>query len=179
VPVEDLEAVFLEQLKGFFLSAEHVSQQLDKANESLAEKEELLAVKRRDLEKTQKEIDRVYRLYVEEKLSPDDFAGLFKPLQTRKKSMEDEMAKAEAELDYTKINQLSADEVLSEAGTLHSRWPSLMPEERRRVVESITERIVIGKGNEGSISIELAYLQSSEKLTERQRNFRGSWRRPA
>jgi hypothetical protein len=46
-----------------------------------------------------------------------------------------------------------------------------MPAERRSVVESITERIVIEKGPNGAISIELAHLQSSEELTERQRDL--------
>jgi len=179
IPVEDLEVVFLEQLKGFFLSSKDVSEQLDKANASLVEKEELLGVKRRELEKGQKEIDRVYRLYIEEKLTPDGFAGLFNPLQARKKTLEDELAKAEAELDYQKINRLSTDEILSEASTLYGRWPTLSPEERRSVVESITEKIVIEKGPNGAISIELAHIQSSEKLTERQRDFRDSWPRRA
>ncbi|HEY4249178.1 MAG TPA: recombinase family protein [Lacunisphaera sp.] len=179
LPIEDLEGVFIEQLKGFFLSHKEVSEQLDKANETMADKEKLLGLKRRDLEKTQKEIDRVYRLYVEETLSPKDFAGFFNPLQERKKSIDEEIAKTEAELDYQKVNRLSAEEILSEAGTLYNRWPKLTAEERRSVVESITEKIVVGSGNEGSISIELAYLPSSENLTERQRNFTDSSQRPA
>lgn len=174
VPVDDLEAVYLEQLKGFFLSRGQVSEHLDKANESLSDKEEVLSMKRREVQKLQGEIDRVYRLYVDEKLAGDAFTDLYKPLQERKKALEDEIPKAEAELDYQRINSLSADEILAEAGDLYGRWPKLTAEERRSVVESITDKIVVGKGNEGGIAIELAYLPSSEELTTKQRNFRGS-----
>jgi site-specific DNA recombinase len=158
LPADDLEAVYVEQLKGFFTSSEQISSHLDKANESLVEKGELLAVKRKELEKVQKEIDRVYRLYVDEQLTGDDFKGFFKPLQDRKKSLEEETARAEAELDFLKVNRMSADEIVSEAGTLYGRWPKLSREERRSVIEGITEKITIGKGNDGTIEIELAYV---------------------
>ena len=44
-----------------------------------------------------------------------------------------------------KINGVSADEVLAEATDLYSRWPTFERELKRRVVESITEKIVIAK----------------------------------
>lgn len=189
IPADDLEAVYVEQLKGYFTSGEEISSHLDKANESLVEIEKLVAVKRRELEKLQKEIDRVYRLYVDEKLSGDDFTGFFKPLQERKKSLEEEVAKVEAELDFMKVNRMSADEIVAEAGTLYGRWPKLSREERRSVIESITEKITIGKGNDGTIEIELAYMPAQasevpsckddpipvEKVVETQRNVRRSW----
>lgn len=163
IPAEDLEAVFVEQLKSFFLSRSEITAHLDKADAGLHEKEELLELKRREAEKLQKETERVYRLYVEEKLSPDDFSGLYSPLQARKRALDEELAKAQAELDYLRVNRLSADEILSEADTLFTRWPKLAPEERRSVVESITERIIVGKGEQAPISIELAYLPPSSR----------------
>lgn len=186
IPADDLEAVYVEQLKGFFTSSDEISSHLDKANGSLAEKGELVAVKRKELEKLQKEIDRVYRLYVDEKLTGDDFTGLFKPLQDRKRSLDEEIAKTEAELDFMKVNRMSADEIVSEAGTLYGRWPKLSREERRSVIESITERITIGKGTDGTIEIELAYMPvqareahpctsnpiPAEEVVETQRNVR-------
>ena len=189
IPADDLEAVYVEQLKGFFTSSDEISSHLDKANASLVEKDELLAVKRRELEKLQKEVDRVYRLYVDEKLSGDDFTGFYKPLQDRKKSLEEEIAKTEAELDFMRVNRMSADEIVLEAGTLYGRWPRLTQGERRSVIESITEKITIGKGSDGTIGIELAYVpvQTSEapqcinnpipieKAVDTQRNVRRSW----
>ena len=65
--------------------------------------------------------------------------------------------------------------MVAEAGNLHTRWPTFSQEEKRRIIESITEKIVV-KGDE--IDITLCYMPSSEELTKRQRNLPGSWPQP-
>ncbi|HYI09395.1 MAG TPA: hypothetical protein VEK57_10025, partial [Thermoanaerobaculia bacterium] len=81
----------------------------------------------------------------------------------------------QGEIDFLKINYLSSSEIVSEAQGLYSRWPSLPFEEKRRVIENITEKIVVG---DGDISLELCYLPSSaELLSKEHRNLRGSGRR--
>jgi hypothetical protein len=59
---------------------------------------------------------------------------------------------------------------LSEAQTLYSRWPELATEDKRKIAESIVEKIVIG---EGEIDITLSYLPSSEQMTKSQQQLRG------
>jgi hypothetical protein len=66
---------------------------------------------------------------------------------------------------------MSADEVVSEATDLHRRWPKLDTEEKRKIVESITEKITL-KGDE--IDITFWNSRSSEELTKRQRNLSDS-----
>ena len=76
-----------------------------------------------------------------------------------------------------KIQYLSRDEILSEAKDLYSRWPSLASEEKRSLIENITEKIVIGKDD---VTIDLCYLPSaSEIVATKQHNLKGSWRPPA
>ena len=48
--------------------------------------------------------------------------------------------------------------VVTNARDLYSRWPTLEYQEKRKVTESLTERITIGHGE---ISIDLCYLPSS------------------
>lgn len=175
IPVEDLDAVYLEQLKGTFLARSKVAEHLERANKGMGDREELLKAKEGELEKIRREIDRIYRLYVDDKLTPDQFNEFFQPLDGRKKTLETEIPKDQAALDLERVQGMSADEILSEASDLYGRWPHLSREEKRRVVESITEKIVIGAGDEASIEIQLAYLPSSEELTGRQRNLTDSW----
>lgn len=176
---DDLEAVYLAQLADFFTSAPALRSKLEEGRAALVEKEQLLTVKRRDLEKTKGEIDRVYRLYVDERLTAEQFSEFFEPLEARKKALEVEIPQAEAEIDRERIDSLSVGEVISEAESLKAQWPSLSKEGRRAVVESITQRITVGVGIETNVEIELSYIPSGEELTKRQRNFRGSWRSPA
>ena len=82
-----------------------------------------------------------------------------------------------AEIDFLKIKYLSSDEVIREAQDLYSNWNDLVFEEKRRIIENITDKVTVGSDD---ISINLAYIPSASELTpDRQRNFRGSWRRPA
>ena len=56
------------------------------------------------------------------------------------------------------------------------RWPRLELDDRRRIVEHITDQIVIGKD---LVEIDLAYVPvSNELVANSPRNFTGSWRRP-
>jgi site-specific DNA recombinase len=166
IPIETLEAIFLEQLKGFFLSKDEIAAHLERATADIAEKERHLEAHRKELEKVTEEIQRIYQLYVDKQLDSDGFGKFYKPLEQRRKQLEDEEPKLQAELDVLKVNHLSADEILTEACDLYSRWPKLGFEDKRRIVESITEKIVIGKDD---ISITLCYLPSSEELTKKQR----------
>lgn len=169
IPVVDLEAVFVEQLKGFFLSPQEVAAHLAQADESIAEKERLLATREGEQEKVDREVKRIYDLYMNEGLSAEGFAKFHRPLEERQKQLGEEIPRLQAEVDVLKINNLSGDKILSEAKDLHARWPHLNHEEKQRIIESITEKIIIGKDDE--ISITLCYLPSSEELTKEQRKL--------
>jgi len=169
LPVMDLEAIFVEELKNFFVSPDEVASQLKLADSATAEKEQLLSVLTAEREKLGQEIDRVYRLYVDEKLDGDGFAQFYKPLDERRKQLDEELPRLQAEVDLRKIDQLSASQVLSEANDLYGRWPHLEREEKHRVIQSITEKIVIGPKDE--IAISLCHLPSSEEMTKEQRKL--------
>jgi site-specific DNA recombinase len=146
IAVTDLEAIYYEQLKGFFCSPTAVAEQLEKADSGRVEKEELLRSLEAERAKVGQEIDRVYRLYVDAKLDGDGFARFYKPLDERRKQLDTEVPRLQAELDVQRIDLLSADRVLNEAHDLYNRWPSMTHDEKRRIVENITEAIVIGDG---------------------------------
>ena len=72
-------------------------------------------------------------------------------------------------MDFLKVNKLSADDVLHEANTLYDQWPKLPIEDKRKIAESLVEKIVIG---EGEIDITFSYLPSSEELCKNQQGLR-------
>jgi hypothetical protein len=74
------------------------------------------------------------------------------------------------------MQQLSANEVVAEATDLYKRWPSFEPSDKRRIIESIIEKIVL-TGDE--IDITLCYMPSYEVFTTRQRNLSDSSPPPA
>lgn len=173
IPADDLEAVFREQLKEFFLSSEELSEYLEQADEKVVEKRELLVTLETDRSTVQAEMEKIYKLYVSDQISADGFGRTYKPLEERLKALDDELPRLQAELDFLRIQNLSRDEIIAEAQDLYRRWTDLLPEEKRQIVENVVERISIGKD---SVAIDLAYLPtSSEIATKRQRGHMGSW----
>src|ERR1039458_6849125 len=76
--------------------------------------------------------------------------------------------RSEAEVDFLKVNKLTADDVLHEANSLHERWPSLPPQDKRKIIEALIEKIVIGNGE---IDITFSHLPSSEELCKNQQRL--------
>lgn len=145
IPVDDLEAVFREQLREFLLSPEEIDAHAAAATEATAEKARLIETTEAELRKLATEDERLYQLYLADALSKDDFGRRHRPLSARRTQLEDELPRLQAESDVIRISSLSRDETLSEAQDLAQRWNDLAFEERRQIVESITERIIVGK----------------------------------
>jgi len=172
IPVQDLEAVFHEQLKGFVFSPKEVATYLAQADERIQEKQALLGTLEEDRRKVRTEMDRVMRLYLDQKISGDGFASEYGPLEGRFKQLSDQTPEIQGELDFLKIRALSGDEILAEARDLYTRWPDLSRVEKRRITETVTEKITVGKDD---VTIDLCYLpSSSEIMAEKQRKLTDS-----
>ncbi len=177
IPVADLEGVFHEQLKSFFFSSSDITAYLETADQTIKEKQSLLESMETEAQKAQREMDKLYHLDQADEISRDGFGARYRPLEERLKQIADQMAHLQGEIDFLKVQFLSSDEILSEARDIHSRWPDLEQAEKRKIIENIRQKIVI---RQEDVSISLAFLPSSaERLTERQRNSRDSWRPPA
>ena len=163
-----MEGIFYDQLKGFFLSETDISKHLESANASLSEKEHALAAHQKEIAKVKNEVERVYQLYLDKQLDSTAFGRFYKPLEQRQKQLEDEEPRLQSEIDVLKVANLSTGEIIDEARSLYGCWKHLSFEEKRRVVESITERITVGKAD-GEVAITLCYLPSCENMTNKHR----------
>lgn len=158
IPTETLETVFIEQLKGFFFSPMDVEEYLRSADQTIHERSELLESLERERKHVAREMEKVYRLYMEDGVNPEGFKILYQPLQDRASQLDDEIPRLAGELDFLKLSYLSGEEVVSEGQHLYTRWPDLTPEEKRSVIETITERVVIDRNE---VTLSLSYVPSS------------------
>lgn len=154
IPVDDLEAIFHEQVKAFLFSEREIAMQLEKADDSIREKAVLLDVLENERRKLTQEVDKLYDLYQSGMIDKQGFGAKYRPLSERQQQLDEEIPRAQADLDVLKISYLSQEEVIADARDLHTRWPSLPAEEKRQIVEAITERITVG---EGEVEINLYY----------------------
>ena len=166
IPIVDLEAVFLDELKNYLFSPTQVSDYLQKAGETTSEKTGLLETLQRELQKVQGESEKIYRLYMEDGISAKQFKEMNNPLDDRKKQLEEEIPRIEAEVALLKIDGLSSEYIMEEAQALHAGWPSMNTDERRKTIELLVKNVVIGKDE---ISISLCYLPSFKNITTEQR----------
>jgi site-specific DNA recombinase len=166
IAIADLDAIFIDEIKGFSLSPEAIANYLKSSSETASEKERLLAIQRQELQRVQKEIQRTYDLYQQEKLDTEGFSRFYDPLNERQKQIQAAIPTLEAEIDLMKVNSLSAEEVATQAGNLYEHWQTMQPEEKRELIEIIADKIVVGKEE---ITINLCYAPSCEEMAKRWR----------
>ena len=177
IPVSDLETVYHEELRKFFLSPKEVIKYVGKADASLQEKQALLgslASKQRQLKR---DMDKLMRLYLDERISGEGFGTQYKPLEEQAKAIGEQIPLLEQEIELLKSHMLSPDGMIETGKRIYLNWPNLLREEKRQIVENTVEKIVVG---ERDITIELDYLPaSSGQMAKGQHNDTDSSRRRA
>lgn len=169
IPAEDLEAIFREQLQGYFLSPEDVTQLLEQADETLRERQALLAALEAEEASVSADLDKVMALYLAGEIRKEGFGERYQPLEDRRNQLRAQIPQLQGEVDSLRIGRLSSDEFVREAQDLYGRWSDLTQEEKRRIIEEITERITVGKG-EVAIALALWPFRASELVAIGQRN---------
>lgn len=156
IPAADLDEIYHLQLKSFL-----VPEQAGFANQfqgKLKETEKLYAATKEQETILRGRTSTLLNLRLNEEIDKDSFAIEFKPLEQQLRQIENELPRLEAEVDFLKVQALSSDTVLQEASDLYEQWHSLSFEQRRAIVEVITESITIGKQD---ITIKLGFLPAT------------------
>jgi site-specific DNA recombinase len=164
----DLDDIVRNELHAFFGTPERTSVHMSDAKRNVTEKTEALEAQTLEIQKVRDEMTRTHRLYVDGHITPQGFGEFYKPAELRLNQLQTGLPKLEAEVAFLKINHVSAEEVLNEARTLYDQWPKLSTDDKRKIAESVIEKIVVGKGE---IDITLSYLPSSEELCKSQQQM--------
>jgi hypothetical protein len=91
------------------------------------------------------EIEQMRRLYVDDHISGEAFGEFFCHLEERQKQLTAELPRLQAELDFLTINAFSSDQIAQDSNHPQSRWTTLEPEKKRKIIECSTNHIVIEK----------------------------------
>jgi site-specific DNA recombinase len=121
---------------------------------------------RTELKRVSDEADQTYRLYLDRGLDVPQFKERYQPLDARKKELEAELPKIEAEVDALKINSISAAEVMQRAQDLPARWQKMTSEERRQLIEIVVKENLVG---EKEFDVTLYELPIFKEVTNKQR----------
>ena len=163
ISIVDLDGIFCDEIKGYSLSPEAIANYLKSSAETAKGKERLIPTQREELQRVRKEIQRTYDLYQQEKLDADGFSKFYTPLVERQKQLEAELPRLEAEVDILKVNSLSAEEIAKQARDLYDHWQTMQPNEKREIIEIITNKIIVGKDE---ITINLFHSPSCKDMAK-------------
>ena len=169
IPMVDLESIFVAELKDVFSNKTRLAEQIAEGQRNLREKEDLLLAHRKEVERVCDEMTKTHRLYLDGHIALEDFGKYHQPLSDRLNQLQAELPRLEAETDYLKIRSISASAVEQEADNLYSNWPQLPPENKRRIIQGIVERIEI---HPSEIHITFSSSAPSEEMTKNQQNVR-------
>ena len=165
---QDLEEIFMEEVKGYLVKPENVQAYLSKAGDALTEKQTLLDKRRKEAEKLAQDTERMLRLYLDGNIGAEDFKKFNQPLSDQRGQMDEELVRLQSEIDVLKIDNLSSEQMVTEALDLHARWPDMSLEEKRRVAELMVRTIVVG---DGEIEFNLVQLPSYQEITKWQNTY--------
>ncbi|MBC8173677.1 MAG: hypothetical protein H7X71_07215, partial [Chitinophagales bacterium] len=127
---------------------------LKNADKRIAEREIELQVLIKERDRVMEEMDKLVRLHMENQIPKDGFSRYYNPLDEQNKQISAEIPLVQSDIDFLKIEHLNSDLLLSEAQNLFDRWPFFDTEEKRQIVEQITERITLSKDE---INIKFTY----------------------
>ena len=172
IPKEDLEEIYYENLKSYLLTDKEIGDFLTKADAIIADKELQLQTLAQEQKAIKGEMDKLVNLHSQGQIPTEDFGSYYNPLSTQFKQLQNSIPDIQAEIDFLKIEYMNSDIVMQDAQTLYDRWPTFSPEEKRQIIEEITDRITIGGNN---IEFKFSYNPSlSKNNPDSQRNFRDS-----
>lgn len=143
ISCEDLEAVFIDELRNYFISPDRMERYLVEAHTEVQQKESLLANLVRERAKVRLEMDRFCQLIKDDAISVEGFKEHYRPMEERYAQLSAEIPRLEGDLDYMKVNLLSGDEVFRTGQNMAEVWPTLDQQEKQRVAELWAEQIVV------------------------------------
>lgn len=178
IPVADIDDIYHMQLKSFLLTDSDLETYLQSGDMTVQEKEDLLLVTKKEGVFLRKQMKEFVDMRLNRELTPERFQEFYNPIEIRLAQLEEKIPEIQAEIDFLKIQFLSSDTVLQEARNLYDQWATLPFEQKRSIIETITESIVIGKED---IAIELSYLPAPllQNAGNGQHNSRDSLMRSA
>jgi len=171
---DDLEEIFHQQLTDYIISEENIKLYINASDDLIKEKEKQLLTLQKEAQKIQIKLDDLIELHLTKELATDGFKHHYNPPFEQLQQIQAQIPQIEGEILALRQNEESSKYLFSEAQNLYTKWSTLSRDEKRNIIESITESIIIDSED---ITINLKYLipPSSINHTDGQRNFRDSW----
>lgn len=155
IPESDLNEIYREQLKSFLLTDTDLDNYNQTLDRQLLEKIQLLQIVLDEKANLKKLIDGLVKMRANGEMDKEMFQEQYKPLEERYLQLNEQIPELQSNVDVLTIQSKSSAVIMHDAKDLYSKWDKLAYEEKRHIIELITNVIVVGTEN---IHIKLSYV---------------------
>jgi len=163
ISAADIDEIYYGELAGV-LKNHSIDDYQSNREQELQEKQTLLKTAQAQATKLSKRMHDLVSLHLDGGLTKERFKEEHKPMEEQLQQLERTIPELEAEIDFWKIERLSSETILEGAHNLYQQWPTFTFEQKRGIVELITETIIIEPKD---ITIRFCYLPSSSQIAEK------------
>lgn len=166
---DDLEEIFHQQLTDYIISEENIQHYINASEGYILERENQLKTLQKEAQKIQTKLDNLIELHLSKELATEGFKHHYNPPFEQLQQIQAQIPLIEGEILAIRQNEESSKYLFSEAQNLYTKWNTLNRDEKRNIIESITDSIIIDNED---ITINLKYLMppSSINPTDGQHN---------
>ncbi len=162
ITIPDIEEVFLYEVKKYWNTTD-VSDHFKDNENIVKESEQKRDLLKADIKKINSEIDTLFDLLNSQEIPKEGFNKRYMPIQERLNQKEEELAIIQSDVDFMKIQVINNNEAISKSQNVYENWGTYNDEDKRFIIESITNKIIV---NKTEIEITLNNLNASPKFTE-------------
>lgn len=175
---EDLEEIFHQQLTDYFISEENINHFINASESIISEKENQLKTLQKEAQKIQSRLDNLIELHLSKELATEGFKIHYNPPFEQLQQIQAQIPALEGEILALNQNKENSKYLFDEAQNLYEKWKTYNRIEKRSIIESITDSIIVDNED---IIINLKYLMPPPSInpTDGQHNFRDSSQPPA
>jgi len=164
---DDLEEIFHQQLTDYIISEENIKLYLNASDEIIKEKENQLKTLQKEAQRIQLKLDDLIELHLKKEIATEGFKNHYNPPFEQLQQIQNQIPILEGEILALQQNEESSKYLFTEAQNLHSKWDKLNRDEKRTIIESITESIIVDNED---IIINLKYLMPPSSETPQMGN---------
>ncbi|MCB1130133.1 MAG: recombinase family protein [Verrucomicrobiae bacterium] len=155
IPMDDLEALFIEQVSDFLLDESRIAEFLSQAGEQLVRRRELIQALRKEQRDSEKKMETLVDLFQAGSIGRDEVKRQSQPIEERNEAIQTELSQLEFEIATLEAEQVSPQEVVRDGAKLVNQWFKLSFEKKRELVENLLSRVVVDRSD---VEFDLKYL---------------------
>ncbi len=141
---EDLEEVFKTELHTYTVSQLQMDTYFKQLHGIISTKEKEFESLKKEKDKINKKIENLLDLHTQGQIKTEAFHKYHKEPYERLLQLEQTLAELEGEILGFSNREESTNQIMDEAKNLYENWDSLDKDKKRNVIETITNKIIVG-----------------------------------